>query len=102
MNINILARKFEIKIALGEGKPPVNFNEIKAKATQELRKHFEEMSNIVKKSEELRNVTFAISNDPLADFENKAKQGIESCQILVGEIFKIDNNKDNLSLEDMV
>jgi len=102
MSIYVVARKFELKSALGAGQLPIDYAAFKDKYTEELRKNFLKMAVTVNESPELRSATFAMPEDPLATFGEKAQQGITDCKALVGEIFKISNKAESLPLEGMV
>lgn len=102
MSLNVMARKFELKLALAADKPSIDYEAFKNKAAEELRKNFLKMAVTINESVELRAATFTMPEDPLATFGEKAQQGIADCKDLVGEIFKISNKRESLPLEGMV
>jgi hypothetical protein len=101
MNVHIVARKFELKLA--QSMPSgIDLAAIKDKALANLRKHIAEMSEIIKKSKELREIAFTLPADPLAKFGENATKGIKNCEKIISGAFYLDNKMNALSLEDLV
>lgn len=101
-HINRVARKFELKLALGADKPSIDYAAIKSKATDELRKNIAHMASLVKKSQELREITFTLAADPLTEFGPSAQEGIKNSKAIMSGILYLDNEKESLSLEEMI
>lgn len=104
MSISKLARKFSLKLALAgdQNAAGLDLSSIKDTAKAELKQIISAMAKKVKESKELREAGFTLPQDPLAEFGERAKQGIENCKQILSIVLYLNNNFDDLTLEDMV
>jgi hypothetical protein len=100
MSVNIVARKFELKLAqtsIGE-----DISALKDKRKEEIRQHINDMFKLISSSEEFRAATFTLGADPLAHFKGDALEGMRDLDKLTKNITYVYQNIDTMSLEEIV
>lgn len=99
-----LARKFSLKLVVAgdENAAGLDFGDFRETAKTDLKQIISLMAKVVKGSKELREAGFTLPQDPLAEFGERAKQGIEDCKQILSIVLYLDNNFSELSIEDIV
>jgi hypothetical protein len=94
----ILENKYGIFTYAAE---PIDYKLFKKKATSELQKHVVDLANLIRKSQEFRDITFKYPNDPYITFSDESLKTIEKCKQISSTINFLYNNMGDLSLEEM-
>lgn len=96
-----LSKIFKHKYEFVKSAAEIDYDLYKKKAESEIIDHINKLSDLIRKSNEFRDLAFRFANDPNIEFSQEAKNTIELCQGIASIINFLDKEKNNLNLEKM-